>query len=110
VSSRAQKEVRRGLLIRGEATIPEGRFEHSSEHARSYSVRCTLCHAKGLGLSNPRTGYDLSPWQIDHCFDHLAPCRCGLVFLNPDHLRRHVRVKPYPWRSLEHGAVTERVE
>jgi len=105
MSSRAQKEAQRWSLIRGHATIPEGRFEHSSEHARIVSVRCALCHAKGLGLSNPQSGHDLSPWQIPHCFDHLAPCRCGLVFLNDDHLRRHVRLKPFPMRALEHGPV-----
>jgi hypothetical protein len=98
VTGQNQRNLIRRSLERGDRTIPEGRFEGA--HGRR--VRCSLCHATGLGLMNP-SPWSISPWQIPHVQEHLAPCKCGLTFLSQGHLNQHVKPGRYPYRSLTHG-------
>lgn len=98
MTGQTQRMLIRRSLERGDRTIPEGRFESAGGHR----VRCSLCHCTGLGLTTP-TVPQLSPWQIPHVQEHLAPCKCGLTFLSQGHLSQHVKAGRYPYRSLIHG-------
>ena len=100
MSSRAQKEALRRRIRTGEVRIPDDRFE-SRPNGYCY---CVVCHASGLGLAHPLTASGLSIWQIDHVLEHRSPCRCGLIYLTDDHLRRHIRAS-VPGRADLHGPI-----
>lgn len=102
MSSRAQKEALRRRILKGEVLIPDDRFERIGH--RDF-VQCTKCHATGLGMALPLTGWGLSAWQIDHVQDHPVPCRCGLSFLTETHLGQHVKADRWPYRAAQHGPV-----
>ncbi|HEY5785238.1 MAG TPA: hypothetical protein VIT65_10715 [Microlunatus sp.] len=102
MSSRAQKEALRRRILKGEVLIPEDRFERIGH--RDF-IQCTLCHASGMGMVLPLTGWGLSPWQIDHVLDHPVLCLCGLSYLTHGHFAQHLKVERWPHRAAHHGLV-----